>query len=154
MQQKVIIQVAEVVPLKQGLKLSYYVIRDNQVIRCRGSSIKTRIETPISRICIMNPRTSCRGSSIKTRIETRLLKKVLRRTKSCRGSSIKTRIETSIKPAKQVYKKLSCRGSSIKTRIETKYLLQFLQSLQVVAEVVPLKQGLKRFQALARLTTP
>ena len=38
----------------------------------------------------------------------------------------------------------SCRGSSIKTRIETNILHFFGKSRSTVAEVVPLKQGLKR----------
>ena len=86
----------------------------------------------------------------------------------CRGSSIKTRIETllshaitfyiqvvvaEVVPLKQGLKHFSfiaisiafesCRGSSIKTRIETLLLLLEAGQKHSVAEVVPLKQGLK-----------
>ena len=36
-----------------------------------------------------------------------------------------------------------CRGSSIKTRIETNVVIIFNCTVSLVAEVVPLKQGLK-----------
>ncbi len=39
-------------------------------------------------------RNGCRGTSIKTRIETKYLCYVLKLTECCRGTSIKTRIET------------------------------------------------------------
>ena len=40
-----IMYVAEVVPLKQGLKPPYAGYNSNPCVCCRGSSIKTRIET-------------------------------------------------------------------------------------------------------------
>ena len=39
------ITVAEVVPLKQGLKHKVFVGFTEKILCCRGSSIKTRIET-------------------------------------------------------------------------------------------------------------
>ena len=91
-------KVAEVVPLKQGLKLTGPFLKCYNVVSCRGSSIKTRIETTSS------------------------LFDYLRYTIRCRGSSIKTRIETLRSPP---------------------LLFSFLK----VAEVVPLKQGLKHLLA-------
>ena len=61
--------VAEVVPLKQGLKHQHSQALKQSRLRCRGSSIKTRIETHKYATCRRIP-CCCRGSSIKTRIET------------------------------------------------------------------------------------
>ena len=86
---------------------------------------------------------SCRGSSIKTRIETFSYPQNFFEDKlCCRGSSIKTRIETHIHPLQCLFP-LCCRGSSIKTRIETVIHILHTCWLYAVAEVVPLKQGLK-----------
>ena len=111
--------VAEVVPLKQGLK---HAIRDCKKAMnncCRGSSIKTRIETTCIQYCnslIMG----CRGSSIKTRIETIL---------NCFSRCI------SIWVAEVVPLKQGLKHDLSTDSMSDKKLL--------VAEVVPLKQGLK-----------
>ena len=63
---------------------------------------------------------------------------------SCRGSSIKTRIETEKTGLRTVDLISGCRGSSIKTRIETHFQEYSCGFPRHVAEVVPLKQGLKR----------
>ena len=39
------LKVAEVVPLKQGLKQNSIIFTPSFILSCRGSSIKTRIET-------------------------------------------------------------------------------------------------------------
>ena len=90
-----LVLVAEVVPLKQGLKLKLIEQEKNIDEGCRGSSIKTRIET-YNYIHISQKKLCCRGSSIKTRIETVL------------------------------------------------YTRRYWSRFTKVAEVVPLKQGLKR----------
>ena len=46
---------------------------------------------------------------------------------------------------------LGCRGSSIKTRIETHIAAGIYISSNIVAEVVPLKQGLKPLAMLLLL---
>ena len=118
---------------------------------CRGSSIKTRIETTkplLRRTC--SHCLGCRGSSIKTRIETYpYTQKKKQAHYRCRGSSIKTRIETYVCKYVSLRYKKGCRGSSIKTRIET--YSQVLNALcdVLVAEVVPLKQGLKHLKKLS-----
>ena len=90
--------VAEVHPLKQGLKRSYSHISRIIWARCRGTSIKTRIET-LAFHFISTP-SSCVA-------EVHPLKQGLKRDDielycgedgGCRGTSIKTRIETLQKP--------------------------------------------------------
>ena len=87
---------------------------------CRGSSIKTRIETSTGFVVGGSYIGGCRGSSIKTRIETKF-------SISSRRRDVQN----------------SCRGSSIKTRIETPVIVDNIELNDPVAEVVPLKQGLK-----------
>ena len=91
--------VAEVVPLKQGLKHDLFQKKwERYGYSCRGSSIKTRIETTTFQFLILAlkqfvaevvplkqglkpyrllsaffDKPCCRGSSIKTRIETEML---------------------------------------------------------------------------------
>ena len=88
--------VAEVVPLKQGLKLFKKAATHSSFPSCRGSSIKTRIET-----------LSCQQKRKQAKIVAEVvpLKQGLKQfdpgtsvknCPSCRGSSIKTRIETEI----------------------------------------------------------
>ena len=94
------IAVAEEHPLKQGLK---HITDDKDDFfedGCRGTSIKTRIETIIKKIRDIPVSYCCRGTSIKTRIETITYFKETARMLSCRGTSIKTRIETAKKHQK------------------------------------------------------
>ena len=112
-----VVKVAEVVPLKQGLKQTKLIYSNNTCYRCRGSSIKTRIET-IREESDIKKVASCRGSSIKTRIET--LEKIEIYSP---GSYV-----AEVVPLKQ--------------GLKLNHLL-FLAVSLLVAEVVPLKQGLK-----------
>ncbi len=61
--------VAEELPLKQGLKRKLLAKNSELYDSCRGTSIKTRIETVYWHKYIYEYH-RCRGTSIKTRIET------------------------------------------------------------------------------------
>ena len=112
--------VAEVVPLKQGLKHSQLEADYYSDLSCRGSSIKTRIETQylaykretaqVFHVAEVVPLKQGLKHIVNTNFQKFL---------SCRGSSIKTRIETQPVLHRDGRWRMGCRGSSIKTRIET-----------------------------------
>jgi len=157
--------VAESIPLKQGLKHCYVERIKGRLPGCGEHSIKTRIETLGYYGTSSNP-TCCGEHSIKTRIETCYLtsirisarvaesiplKQGLKHTLNCGVGlrfagcgehSIKTRIETR-GPEICRAGNFCCGEHSIKTRIET--LLGNLSQgpRNHVAESIPLKQGLK-----------
>ena len=87
-------KVAEVVPLKQGLKLINRGIKNNTNSCCRGSSIKTRIETHHRQDQVELLEVVAEVVPLKQGLKPCNVLNVNLNIKGCRGSSIKTRIET------------------------------------------------------------
>jgi len=83
----------------------------------------------------------CRGTSIKTRIETTILLKIVVAIPVAEEHPLKQGLKLPMWANTKLLL-AGCRGTSIKTRIETLSVLRKLQHHKV-AEEHPLKQGLK-----------
>ena len=92
---KILLRVAEVVPLKQGLKPTKKEMQtDINHKSCRGSSIKTRIETKSKKIKKQGGAQVAEVVPLKQGLKQSEEIQLRNGPVSCRGSSIKTRIET------------------------------------------------------------
>ena len=138
MAHRFVFEIAEHIPLKQGLR--WVSLSGSQFLQNRRAySIKTRIKTKRKEsVCIYRNR---RAYSIKTRIKTEDNRKHFRRWAIAEHIPLKQGLRLMVD---SLYNFLNQdrRAYSIKTRIKTRPL-NFSDSLTIIAEHIPLKQGLR-----------